>query len=398
MRAYQVLMTEQEIARYNLANEALPNTQITALEKTSSFAESEAIRAHQAPLPFPKEPRFDGCGHFIGENFYKQLAETMDWASATGKLTARYALVTKQSALRTVPTQCPSYRQRWRADLDRFQVTLLKLGEPVLIWHQSSDGQWLFIQNRHAWGWTRRENIALLEEKLWRQWAGEREFVQLLSSREIIAYSAKGKPCQQLLLMGTHLTCYDYSHAGYIVLLPQRSEEGYVQMEQILLPKDERFAFGYVPFSQSRLLEQGLRCLGEPYGWGGENGYRDCTSLVDDVFGVFGFRLARNSSAQRQMAGVQPISLSLGEVDKEALVDTLPIGTVLYLPGHAMIYCGRRGDKQVILHGVYQMGLPMAQEIITYPAKQIMRGYLRQLRVDGQSFLASLTDYWCPWQ
>lgn len=63
-----------------------------------------------------------------------------------------------------------------------------------------------------------------------------------------------------------------------------------------------------------------------------------------------------------------------------------------------MIYLGRRHEQQAILHSVYQMGLPMQEELVVYRARQVMRGHLRQLRVNGQTFLTSLTEYWCPWQ
>lgn len=394
----KVLMTEREIARYNQSNEALAATGVLSLAKAPAQMSRDEVQSHQEALPYPKEPRFDGCGHFVGEGFYRQLTEQMNWRQAATQMTAECGLLSEQALVRTFPTEAPSYRERWKADLDRFNVTLLKLGEPVLIWQRSLDGHWFFVQNRHTWGWVRSEQVALTDELLWRQWAGEREFVQCLCSREIITYQSQGRECQQLLLMGTHLTCYDYCHAGYIALLPKRTAEGRLRIEQILLPKDERFSLGYLSLTQGRILEQGLKCLGEPYGWGGENGYRDCTSLVDDVFGVFGFTLARNSSAQRKMAGVQPISPALDAREREALIAALPIGTVLYLPGHAMLYLGERHGKQAILHSVYQMGLPMAEELVVYRARQVMRGQLRQLRANGRTFLDSLTEYWCPWQ
>lgn len=394
----KVLMTEREIMSYNHCNEALAATGVIDIAKAPAELSKEEVLSHQEALPYPKEARFDGCGHFWGEGFYRQLAQEMDWQRAAGQIAAEFGLMSEQAQVRTFPTEAPSYRERWKADLDRFQVTLLKLGEPVLIWQRSLDGCWFFVQNRHTWGWVRAELVALTVEPQWRQWAGEREFVQCLCSREIITYQSQGRECQQLLLMGTHLTCYDHCHAGYIALLPRRTAEGRLRIEQILLPKDERFSLGYLPLSQGRLLEQGLKCLGEPYGWGGENGYRDCTSLVDDVFGVFGFTLARNSSAQRQMAGVQSIPAALDDDERQALVEGLPVGTVLYLPGHAMIYLGRRHEQQAILHSVYQMGLPMQEELVVYRARQVMRGHLRQLRVNGQTFLTSLTEYWCPWQ
>ncbi len=398
MALCKILMTEQEIACYNRTNRALAATGITALETAPAERDRAEVLSHQEALPYPREPRFDGCGHFVGECFYCQLAEQMNWSQAPSQITADFGIMSEQGLARTFPTELASYRERWKPDLDRFNVTLLKLGEPVLIWQKSRDGQWFFVQNRHTWGWVQAQFVACTEEAAWRQWAGEREFVQCLCSREIIAYQSQGQDCQQLLLMGTHLTCYDYCHAGYIALLPRRTAEGNLRIEQILLPKDERFCLGHLPFGQSRVVEQGLKCLGEPYGWGGENGYRDCTSLVDDVFGLFGFTLARNSSAQRKMAGVQPIPAGLAAGQREELVDTLPVGTVLYLPGHAMIYLGRRQERQDILHSVYQMGLPMNQELIIYRARQVMRGYLRQLRANGQTFLESLTEYWCPWQ
>lgn len=392
------LMTIREIEFYNRLNAASQETGVAFLDQAETRRAKFEIRTHQEKLPYPDEPRFDGCGHFVSKAFYQMLEALMAWIAAPQMLEAEYGIMSDQGFMRTFPTDHGSYRERWRADLDRFSVTLLKLAEPVLIWWHSSDDRWLFVQSRHAWGWVKSTQIAITQREQWYSWVMEREFLQSLDSRRIITYQAEGKEWQQLLLMGTKLPSYARTEDGYVVLLPRRNDEGSLRIEQIMLPADEHFCPGFLPMRPCRIVEQGLKSLGEPYGWGGADYFRDCTSLVDDIFGLFGFQLPRNSSAHRRMVGVQPI-VAESESQREALIRSLPVGTVLYLPGHAMVFLGEDQHGELdILHSVYQMGLPMGDELVVYKARQVMRGHLGQYRANGSTFLQSLTEYWCPWQ
>jgi len=109
-------------------------------------------------------------------------------------------------------------------------------------------------------------------------------------------------------------------------------------------------------FTRRNVLEAAFAHLGEPYGWGGDSGNRDCSRLLLDVFERFGLHLPRHSATQ-VTAGSFSVDVSTLESEKERLLllDTaLQRGIVLlHFPGHIMLYLGRDADgRPMALHSL----------------------------------------------
>jgi hypothetical protein len=98
------------------------------------------------------------------------------------------------------------------------------------------------------------------------------------------------------------------------------------------------------PLTRRAFLEEAFRYIGSPYGWGDQDGGRDCSRLVLDVLATFGLHLPRHSSEQSQ-AGSYSIEVpaEASETERLALLDEASQrGIVLaHFPGHIMIYLGR---------------------------------------------------------
>ena len=114
----------------------------------------------------------------------------------------------------------------------------------------------------------------------------------------------------------------------------------------------------YVPpspktgLTRAKLFDAAFSHLGEPYGWGGFEGGRDCSRLVLDSFSVLGLRVPRNSGPQSS-AGVRTVTeLPVEREARVALIDNAArTGVVLlHLPGHIMLYLGmsKEGIPMVI--------------------------------------------------
>ncbi len=106
------------------------------------------------------------------------------------------------------------------------------------------------------------------------------------------------------------------------------------------------------PLTRRALLEKAFSLLDQPYGWGGQNGGRDCSRFVMDVFESFGLELPRHSGLQAK-AGSMAIDLSTVQASEErlSLIDGAHRrgAVLLHFPGHIMLYLGRS-----------QEGTPMA--------------------------------------
>jgi len=117
------------------------------------------------------------------------------------------------------------------------------------------------------------------------------------------------------------------------------------------------------PLTRRAVLEAAFAYLGEPYGWGGRGGHRDCSRFLMDVFDRFGVGLPRHS-ARQALAGSFSIDLSdpeLGPRDKLLLLEAAADrGVVLaQMPGHILLYLGRAEDgTPMALHSLSEYAEP----------------------------------------
>jgi cell wall-associated NlpC family hydrolase len=92
------------------------------------------------------------------------------------------------------------------------------------------------------------------------------------------------------------------------------------------------------------VFTQAFALLEQPYGWGGRDGHRDCSSYLLDVFAQFDVRLPRNSAVQAQL-GTQSVDLSqLDEASKTAAIRTAR-DQMEWMAGGARVRCAPLGRK-----------------------------------------------------
>ena len=102
------------------------------------------------------------------------------------------------------------------------------------------------------------------------------------------------------------------------------------------------------PLTRRAVLESAFALEGQPYGWGGREGQRDCSRFLLDVFADFGLSLPRHSSRQA-MAGT--FVIETGEAtrrEKAMLLETAnEAGIVLlHFPGHIAMYLGEDAEGE----------------------------------------------------
>ncbi|GHV53063.1 hypothetical protein FACS1894206_03010 [Deltaproteobacteria bacterium] len=81
--------------------------------------------------------------------------------------------------------------------------------------------------------------------------------------------------------------------------------------------------------------------MGQPYGWGGLLGNRDCSSLMDDLFAPFGIYLPRNSQAQTRLGTrVDLTNLTADQKEERILREGVPFFSLVSMKGHVALYLG----------------------------------------------------------
>ncbi|MFR8441144.1 MAG: NlpC/P60 family protein, partial [Campylobacter sp.] len=94
--------------------------------------------------------------------------------------------------------------------------------------------------------------------------------------------------------------------------------------------------------------------LGQKYGWGGYKFLRDCSLMTKDFLANFGLWLPRNSKAQSGR-GERFSLIGMSADEKLSFIGKNGVAykTLLYMPGHVMLYVGQVDGKPAVLHDIW---------------------------------------------
>lgn len=136
---------------------------------------------------------------------------------------------------------------------------------------------------------------------------------------------------------------------SYIILFPEGEEFTIVEKE---IPKSKGLSLGYLPYTKENIILQAFKFKGEAYGWGGLNNTRDCSAFIMDIYRSFGLKLSRNTQDQgAKSLGIGYDLKHIGTLEEKLeFLEEIPAVTVLYMPGHTMLYLGKEEGEHYILH------------------------------------------------
>lgn len=254
------------------------------------------------------------------------------------------AITVVHASMRVLPTHKPVFRKPPRAvggfPLDRMQNTLVPAGTPLLITHSSRDGQWALCETEWAAGWIRGHDIARVDRGFMISYQATplagflEDHVPVVSRRG--RFLVTGRVGMALPVVG------DADTSGHrTVRVPVRDHLGQARLVDGVVPETACGAWPF-PASTSVFVRILNALLGQSYGWGGLYENRDCSALMRDVFAGFGVFLPRNSKDQGREGRVVSLEGMKGrEKERTILRRGKPFLTLLYMPGHVMLYLGR---------------------------------------------------------
>jgi len=287
--------------------------------------------------------------------------------------TLRRAIATSNTSLRVLPTARPGFLKPGLPGegypFDYWQNSGLLAGTPLLVTHVSADGAWVHVEARTAAGWVPVADVAFVDEAFVNAWealplaAVTQEGAPVAARFAGAAGEAEGngetvpEGGDALTLfsgrIGMLLPMTEQDAAGITVLAPGRGADGRAVSLAARLPHQaaEPAPLLPTPRNYARLADQ---LMGQPYGWGGFLGNRDCSALLLDLYAPFGIFLPRNSRQQSREGLWTPFGTNTPE-EKEArlLAEGRPLLTLLHKPGHIMLYLGSLGGRAVVLHDLW---------------------------------------------
>ena len=336
-------------------------------------------------LPIPAELKYVN-GKRVSYDYYKQLDSNRNIQSVPDTINVRYGFTIRQTDMRTLPTSDRLYNHANGDNLDRFQETRLDPVEPVLILHSSSDAKFVFVQAYCYAAWVRAEDVAVVAGKS--DWNDYRR--QSFLSVKLPNFCLRNALTQEQRIweMGAKIPIEpNDDHSSYLLKLPERDEKGGMIFSYSRLPKTTiGVREGFLPCSYQNIIYQAFKMYGMRFGWGGLYDSVDCSSFAQNVYRSFGIYLPRNSGQQAKMPVYTREFYGIGGSRYDELSTVAP-GSILYMPGHIMIYLGCDRDRHYIIHSFSSFGvLDKKLGIEENPVYAVAVTSMNIYRMSGRSF------------
>ncbi|MDI6601566.1 MAG: SH3 domain-containing protein [Thermoanaerobacteraceae bacterium] len=402
--ADRVIMTPDEINEYNSRIDESVD-EVVDLQSFPNTIAGQALKEMIDEYRVPTAPRYDENGNLLGDDYYNALLSKRNLEGIKESNPAKFGLVVRRTNMRSFPTDDLVMNKPGDIEFDRFQETALYVGEPLAILHESSDGQWYFGQARFYRGWVRAKDVAI-GERGQVLWFGTKEpFIVVTGNHIETGYNPYSKEVSEVTLdMGVRLPVEDNPPAvadgqatqgNFVVELPTRDANGNLIIKRAMIPRSEDVSIGYLPYTRGNIIRQAFKMQGERYDWGGKTGKRDCSALLMDIYSTFGFKLPRNTDEQESMYGIKYDLTNKSDAEREVIFAKLKPGAALYMPGHAMLYLGRVGARDYMIHDFSGYGDMKKRtpegDYGFIPVMEVAVSGLDLPRTNGRTFMDALT-------
>ncbi len=294
----------------------------------------------------------------VGSAYFDNMEKNVNYTLFNTTASVRFAMTVKYAELRALPTREPLFSSLDTLDLDRVQVTQLDLASPLAVLYETKDKQWFYVASEIAEGWIEQDSIAFCPQNTIRDYKRWDKFAVTISPRNDIYMNKELTDFFDYVNMGTYLPVANVYEDILEVRIPISKANQALGFQKAYIKKSDA-SLGLMKYTQRNVLTQAFKHLNSPYGWGGMNGEQDCSSFLKQVFACFGIILPRNSTGQIQ-TGIFAGSFDAADPEQlraqKIIKNGVPGMTLIYFPGHIMLYIGSEGGKPYIIHSIWGYG------------------------------------------
>ena len=264
-------------------------------------------------------------------------------------------ITTVASDLRELPSHKPHFND---FDLpgegypfDNLQYSAIPANTPVFVAHLSADGSWTLVESHFGLGWMRSGDIARIDAAFIRKWETSR-YVALIQDDHAVVDD--GGQFLFKVGLGQILPLLSSTSDRYRVLAAVADEDRRARIREVWIPSRVG-VLKPMAVTMDHLAVVINHLMGQPYGWGGLHGNRDCSSTLKDLFVPFGVWLPRNSFHQAHRVGrmVSLDGLSPADKMKKISGEGVPFLTLLWSKGHIALYLGDYTGRPLIFHNFW---------------------------------------------
>ena len=360
----RVILTPGQIARQN-ARMAAEEPSIHDLGALPARLEGEQVRGWIEDLAsMPTRDLFDADGNQVDPSVLAGIQDNVALDAVPASQATRFGMAVRRADLRAFPTALRVFHSPGDSDIDRFQESALFPGDPLVITHESADGEWLFVVSQRYAAWIEKQYVAEGDRGRILARASAEPFLVVTGATASTVYTPENPRVSEVQLeMGVRVPVLEGPVTGekingqvpaahWVVELPVRGEDGALSFEPALLPRSADVADDYLPMTRANIIRQGFKFLGERYGWGHSYNGRDCSGFVSEVYQSMGALMPRNTSAQSVSPALQARLFNADDGQKARIdaVRALDVGDLVFIPGHVMMVIGNIDGEPYVIH------------------------------------------------
>jgi cell wall-associated NlpC family hydrolase len=361
---HAVLMTRAAIAAQNAKVQAR-DPSMHDLRALPAKLSGDQVKGWIAELSeLPDHPLYDMHGNEVPAATLEAWRRALALDAIPAQQETRYGLVVQRTDLRAFPTAERVFSGRGGTDIDRFQESGIFPGTPVVVAHQSGDGQWLFVVSPRYAAWVRGDAVALGDRQAVFDYADAAPYrVVTGASVQTVFTPEQPRVSQKELDMGVRVPLAtdvradapvngQTAYTSHVVQLPVRNDDGSLQVVPALLQRNADSAADYLLLTRANILGQAFKFLGERYGWGHAYDGRDCSGFVSEVYRSMGVLMPRNTSDQAVSPGLEHTVFDKQSTRAQRMraVAALDVGDLVYIPGHVMMVIGKLDGMHYVIH------------------------------------------------
>ena len=359
-----VILTPEQIARQN-ARMVAEDASIHDLQALPARLDGATVRGWVEDLAsLPERQLFDAGGNPVEAQTLMEIGNNRALDSVPAGQATRYGMAVRRADLRAFPTRLRVFHSADNSDIDRFQESALFPGDPLVITHESADGEWYFVVSRRYAAWIEKQYVAEGGRDEVFAWGRAEPFLVVTGATANTVYAPENPRVSEVQLeMGVRVPVLQGFPPGeringqvpaahHVIELPVRGDDGALAFEPALLPRSADVADDYLPLTGANIIRQAFKFLGERYGWGHSYNARDCSGFVSEIYRSFGVLIPRNTSRQSISPALNRLGFTADDDHQarlRALAEARP-GDLIYIPGHVMMVIGHVDGEVFVIH------------------------------------------------